>query len=284
MSIRFAPPTSVVPSRHEVRNPRFALRAFTLVELLVVIGIIAVLMGILLPVISRAREQGNSVACASNIRQIMIAFRMFSNDHAGSLPGGYNDLNNAVEWKRDWLFGKYPTGAYKGGYDMAPESGTIFPYLGENYKVYRCPSRQTGALGSGGGSNGRFDYSFFRCFAGAKITNIKPTSRFNYQGTLLLNMPTPVVCEEDAQYSINNTSGKASMMDGGASDDDQIAHVHRNSKGTGGWYATVDGSVTFFVEVPGGDCDDWITNAPSGAEVNLGGIGATWTFGQWNTR
>jgi hypothetical protein len=101
---------------------------------------------------------------------------------------------------------------------------------------------------------------------------------------LLLNMPTPVIAEEDPQYSINNTNAKASALDGGASDDDEIAHIHRNSKGTGGWYATLDGSVTFFVEVVGGDCDDWITTAPSGADQNLGGIGTTWTWGRWNTR
>jgi len=61
---------------------------FTLVELLVVIGIIATLIAILLPVLAKARDAALAIRCSSNLRSIGQAIQMFANEHDGRAPGG----------------------------------------------------------------------------------------------------------------------------------------------------------------------------------------------------
>src|SRR5262245_45852549 len=101
-------------------------RAFTLVELLVVVGIIAILIAFLMPALSRARRYANQVACQSNIRQLGLAFLMFVNDNKGHLPACQGAMGPQSEaGQGDWLGNAYDASGNKINTDTAAYFATI---------------------------------------------------------------------------------------------------------------------------------------------------------------
>lgn len=111
-------------------------RGFTLVELLIVIGIIAVLIGLLMPTVLKAREQANSALCSSNLRQIGAGFTMYVADNDGKFP--YHADWNPVTNKEDWLH--WQPGSGRDTADITKTSA-IAKGMGKiNPKVFHCPS------------------------------------------------------------------------------------------------------------------------------------------------
>lgn len=104
-------------------------KGFTLVELLVVIGIIALLISILLPALNKARESAVRVACASNHRQVMMAVMMYADDYDSQLPGIATEPRE-VRGKHSKLHPAPPANRW-GPVGLALLKG----YLGDNLRI-----------------------------------------------------------------------------------------------------------------------------------------------------
>ena len=111
---------------------------FTLVELLVVIGIIALLIAILMPALSRAREQALRTKCLSNHRQLVTALNMYANENRQSLPFMNSNALESGNYYNDpgWLYWYRQTPAHDKEDDVM--HGMFYKFL--NHKeIYRCP-------------------------------------------------------------------------------------------------------------------------------------------------
>src|SRR5687767_10218211 len=112
------------PRRHHGLPP-----AFTLVELLVVIGIISVLIALLMPALGRAREQARAVTCASNLRQVGLAFVMYAGENKQWFPF---HADWTAQHREDWVH-------WQAGRDV--RESAVARYLGGfRADLFRCPS------------------------------------------------------------------------------------------------------------------------------------------------
>jgi prepilin-type N-terminal cleavage/methylation domain-containing protein/prepilin-type processing-associated H-X9-DG protein len=124
---------------HVCCRQRWGQRAFTLIELLVVIAIIAILAALLLPALSNAKAQAQSVQCLSNLKQLQTAWHMYVGDNGDvAAPNWFeNDptINASYSAPGSWVVGNAKADQTSSNI----QSGVLFPYL-NSVGVYHCPT------------------------------------------------------------------------------------------------------------------------------------------------
>ena len=129
-------------------------RGFTLIELLVVIAIIAILAGLLLPALARAKESGRAIVCLNNQKQLHLGWEMYSGDHERFASN--NDFSHGIPRRRpNWVIGGM---SYEGPIqqqDLADATNTAlltdtrFSQLASYVKsagVFKCPADRSYAI------------------------------------------------------------------------------------------------------------------------------------------
>jgi prepilin-type N-terminal cleavage/methylation domain-containing protein/prepilin-type processing-associated H-X9-DG protein len=254
--------------------------AFTLIEVLVVVAIIALLVAVLLPALSRARDQVRSVSCRSNMKQLMTGMLLYVNEQK-VLPATHSlfwmQILFGQEWPRpsgvtwdgarDRLVALTYAAAYRQPYHLDPEfvadvpgKGTLFRYV-KQPAVYVCPADKPGAADNtplGGGGNGRLSYSmnaYIGCkapenlqgftYAADSLNNLLPgrKKRVSFtagQRVVFSSSRFAAMFEDHPSYHTNTT-----FPDGNFNCIDRIATRHMLRAGSGSGSAEGRSSIAF---------------------------------------
>jgi prepilin-type N-terminal cleavage/methylation domain-containing protein/prepilin-type processing-associated H-X9-DG protein len=128
------------PSFHGCRQ-----RGFTLIELLVVIAIIAILAGMLLPALGKAKSKTVGIQCMNNTKQLQLAFTLYAGDQAEVLLACQDGLPDR---RANWCTGDVSWGSSNTGSNDVARS-PMMKYVGNAFAVWKCPADQSFVVSGG---------------------------------------------------------------------------------------------------------------------------------------
>jgi prepilin-type N-terminal cleavage/methylation domain-containing protein/prepilin-type processing-associated H-X9-DG protein len=126
-------------------RPSLRFGGFTLIELLVVIAIIAILAGLLLPALSRAKEKGRQIVCVNNLKQISLAFLSYVQDFQDTYPAGGARIPT-LPVPEDWIYWNVDDARINVPSRRDPARSPMATYMGGFItNLFRCPSDKDAA-------------------------------------------------------------------------------------------------------------------------------------------